>query len=680
MIRTFSFIILIFFGFNSIAQEQTVGLFTNDNRSFNGYTLFSPMQSTTTYLIDNCGRQVQSWTTGYKPKNAVYLLNNGNLLKTCRLEPNSSFGGRLEIYSWTNDLLWSYNFGPEFLLHHDIKPLPNGNILVISNDTYTPGQADSAGRNPDITLDKVQSEKIIEVEPVGENQINIVWEWSAWDHLIQDFKADKENYGVVAEHPELLNINYSASTGQNSLTDWLHFNSLDYNADLDQIIVSARNLCEVYVIDHSTTTVEASKHTGGTYGKGGDILYRFGNPQAYNAGDLSDRMLFFQHDAQWIPANCPDKGKIILFNNQFSVDASAVCIFTTPMDSAGFYTPPGISGFKPCQFDWQFSSPDIYSPRISGVQQLPNGNFIICAGTPGKFIEIENDGIQLWSYLNPVGNYGIVNQGEDPGSNSAFKIKKHAPDFPGFDGKDLIPGLPVELNPWPSDCIVREDTLATIALHTYLEGPFNGDNMEISNTDLIPLIQPFKGEPWIYSGTESVDKIPLNAVDWVLVELRDATNPLLADKKSIIDRKAAFLLSNGSIVDVDGISKPTFNNSIKHKLYAVIYHKNHLGILSAQPLYSEDLNLSYDFTQTEEATLGASDGINKLDNGKWGMISGDGNANNIIDMDDKNLIWENETGKHGYWQADYNLDNQVDNQDKNEFFKVNLGKQSQIPQ
>jgi hypothetical protein len=526
----------------------------------------------------------------------------------------------------------------------------------------------------------VLSEKIIEVEPVGDDQINIVWEWSAWDHLIQDYNSEKENYGIVADHPELLNINYTASSGPNAKKDWLHFNSIAYNADLDQIIVSSRNLCEVYIIDHSTTTAEASEHVGGTYQKGGDILYRFGNPQAYNRGNISDRMLYFQHDAQWIPLNYPDGGKIIIFNNQYATDTSAVCMFTPPTHSDGFYTSPGTLAYKPNKFDWKYISPDIYSLRISGVQQLPNGSILVCAGTSGTFFEVDTDGNQVWSYVNPVGSTGIVNQGENPVLNNVFKIKRYAPDYHGFDGKVLIPGLPVELNPWSSDCFVKEDTIATIAVRVYLEGPFNGVNMDVVLTDNIPLSQPFKGAPWLYSGTEKVEEISGDIVDWVLLELRDADNPGQADYQSTIDRKAAFILEDGSIVDIDGISKPVFYNSIEKNLYVVIYHRNHLGILSAEPLYAENLSLVYDFSQSVEATYGTNNGIKLLNDGTWGMISGDGNNDKIINLDDLFEIWKTETGKKGYWQADYNVDSQVNNKDKNEIIILNLGKQSQIPQ
>lgn len=666
--------------FYSIAQEQTVGLFFNDSRSFNGYTLFSPGPGTVTYLIDNCGRQVNSWVSSHRPNNSAYLLENGNLLRTCQTVPSQKLGGKLEIFNWEGQIIWSYVFGAGYNLHHDIKPLPNGNILIITNDSITPSQAILAGRIPELINGFLLSEKIIEIEPVGTDQINIIWEWSAWDHLIQDYDSESLNYGVVSDHFELLNVNYFASTGPNALTDWLHFNSVAYNSDLDQILISSRNLCEIYIIDHSTSTLEASGHTGGIYGKGGDLLYRYGNPMAYDRGDISDRMLFFQHDAHWIPNNCPDAGKISVFNNQIEPDRSAVCFFTPPTETPGFYTSPGNLAYRPDNFDWEYISADIYSPRISGAQQLPNGNVLICAGTPGKFYEVDTDGNQLWHYINPVTNSGIVNQGETPSLNNVFKIERYAPDFAAFIGLDLIPGLPVENNPWPSDCIFINDTIATIDVKTFLEGPFNGLQMNPAPLESLPLTQPFNIEPWFYQGTEKVDQIPGDVVDWLLLELRDAETAELADTNTLVNRQAVFLKNDGSIVGLDGFSKPIFYNSIVHNLFVVIYHRNHLGILSSIGLHDLNMNITHDFTLSADATYGGILGIKELVGGKWGMIAGDGNSDNVINQEDEDLIWKVEAGSKGYLQADYNLDFQVENQDKNESFNSNLGKQSQVPQ
>src|SRR5690606_29478611 len=171
-----------------------------------------------------------------------------------------------------------------------------------------------AGRNPDLLPQGVlYSEQIVEVEPVGFNQANIVWEWDIKNHLIQDFDATKNNFGSVSENKHKLDINFT--NGLNGSANWLHVNSIQYNEELDQIVLSSRNLSEIWIIDHSTTTSEAASSSGGIYGKGGDILYRWGNPQAYKQGSESDRKLYGQHYPHWIGENLIDEGKIILFNN-----------------------------------------------------------------------------------------------------------------------------------------------------------------------------------------------------------------------------------------------------------------------------------------------------------------------------------------------------------------------------
>ena len=107
--------------------------------------------------------------------------------------------------------------------------MPNGNILAIAWEDKSEAEALQAGRNPAIASDapggnaNVWPDHIIEIEPLANNQANIVWEWHAWDHLIQDYDASKDNYGVVSEHPELLDINFVGATGnQAGRADWMH--------------------------------------------------------------------------------------------------------------------------------------------------------------------------------------------------------------------------------------------------------------------------------------------------------------------------------------------------------------------------------------------------------------------------------------------------------------------------
>lgn len=223
----------------------------------------------------------------------------------------------------------------------------------------------------------------------------------------------------------------------------------------------------------------------------------------------------------------------------------------------------------------------------------------------------------------------------------------------------------------------------TLNLKAYLEGPFNGTDMitSLNGGGLIPLIQPYNIPPWNYSGTESVVEIPnLNVVDWVLVELRDAEDAGSANEGTRISQQAAFILNDGSIVGLDGFSKLTFATSFSHNLFVIIRHRNHLGLMTALPLNKIDGIYTYDFTGGSDIIYGGINGTKQLAPGKWGMFSGDGDANNTIELFDKTGVWSPNAGKMGYLSGDFNLDGQVDNRDKNEFWLPNLGKGSQVPQ
>ena len=465
----FFIIIIILFAFASIAaQEQTVGLFINEESSFNGYTLFAPMSYTTTYLIDNNGLLIHSWESVNKPNFSVYLHENGNLFRTLKFTREGhgrpDTGASVQEIAWDGSVIWEFEyFSDQHLMHHDIEILSEGNVLIIAYEVKTAEEAYAAGKIPiPLTNDELWPDHIIEVEPVGATSGNIVWEWHIWDHLIQDYDSTKVNYGVVEDHPELIDINYSAlgTIGQGR-PDWTHINSITYNEELDQIILSVRGFSEIWVIDHSTTIEEASGHTGGNSGMGGDILYRWGNPQAYRAGDSLNQKLFYQHDAQWIKPGFPGAGNILVFNNGWlrpEDDYSSVDEIIPPVDSLGNYSITPGSAFEPEEQIWIYTAEnpyDFYSRNISGAQRLANGNTLICNGSRGTFFEVTSEDEIVWLYINPVSVNGPLNQGDPvqsiPGNQGStinvFKIRRYAPDFPGFEGHDLTPGDPIEIYP-----------------------------------------------------------------------------------------------------------------------------------------------------------------------------------------------------------------------------------------
>lgn len=461
--KRFFLLILLSISIN-LCSQNTVGIITNTANAYNSYTLFTAAKNT--YLINNCGEVSHKWVSTANSTKNVYLLENGNLLRNTDLVSGSTtlqvpgISGRIELLDWDSNLLWSYEYAANsFAQHHDIYPLPNGNILMMVATVLSESEALQLGRDPSLLPDSVlYNEQILEITPVGTNNASIVWEWNVKDHLIQEFDNTKSNFGTVSQNPQLLNINYVGTSGGKA--NWLHTNSLQYNASLDQIILSARQLSEFYIIDHSTSTAEAATSTGGTYGKGGDFLYRWGNPAAYNQGTTLNQQLFGQHYPHWIPSGLPDAGKLLIFNNGFgrTPSFSEILKITPPASTPGVYNNVINSAYGPNSPDFNYSASvqtDFYSAVLSSAQQLPNGNILIAKGDVGKIFEIDPDKNIVWEYINPATVSGVImTQGDDPSIQTRilFRAHKYPLDYPAFTGKTLTPGNPIELNPNTGAC------------------------------------------------------------------------------------------------------------------------------------------------------------------------------------------------------------------------------------
>ena len=215
-------------------------------------------------------------------------------------------------------------------------------------------------------------------------------------------------------------------------------------------------------------------------------------------------------------------------------------------------------------------------------------------------------------------------------------------------------------------------------LQVFLEGPFNGTNMNNYLTD-IPLVQSYNITPWNYTGTESVTSIPANVVDWVLIELRDTTDASFATCETVIARQAAFLLNDGNIVSTDSTDNTCIvSTTITNNLFVVVYHRNHLGIMSANPVTETGGIYTYDFTTPDGQAYGLGAQKN-LGSEVYGLYSGNANADVTINTDDK-TIWTIQAGTQGYKSADFDLDGQVNNPDKNDKWLPNNGAGSQVPE
>jgi hypothetical protein len=439
-------------------EKSKLGVVVNEPGAFQGYTLVFPLQSKKTYLVDMQGRVVRTWESNYTPGQEAYLLENGALLRPAKVSESEALfggaggGGRVQEFNWEGKLVWDFKFHNEKQTqHHAITRMPNGNVLLIVWERKTAKQAIAAGVRPEAAgSGEMLVDSLVEINPSGKTGGQIVWEWHVWDHLVQDHDKAKANYGDVALHPELVDVNFTWNTGFANLAqflppsakksdpkkeetkndaldklkgigyvgagggkkfagiipDWTHVNAVAYNPKLDQIVVSSRMFSEFWIIDHGTTKAEAAGHSGGRSGKGGDLLYRWGNLQAYRAGTAADQRLFSQHDAHWIPEGLPGAGHILVFSNGGRPDGnySSVDEIVLPVDAEGKYTQAPAAKFAPEAPVWSYTAPnkpDLFAVFMSGAQRLPNGNTLFSTGFSGTIVEVTPAGQTVWKYLVP---------------------------------------------------------------------------------------------------------------------------------------------------------------------------------------------------------------------------------------------------------------------------------------
>lgn len=388
------------------------------------YILLAPIASTTTYLVDRAGEVVHTWASTARPGQAVYLLDNGDLLRT-EVAPSAVFsgggiGGRVTRYTWEGAIAWTYAYASDtHQQHHDAIALPNGHVVLIAWETVP--DAIARGRDPAMmpAQGALWADHLVEIDPATDA---IVWEWHLIDHLVQDRDPALPAYGAVADHPERVDINAAARPQH----DWTHANAIAYDAALDQLVLSVHNLNEIWILDHGTTTAEAAAHTGGARGHGGDLLWRWGDPAMH--GEDGDPQLFGQHNAHWIADGLPGAGHLLVFNN----GRPPARAYST-VDELGL---PVVDGryAGDATLAWRFIAdpPEaMFAANISGAQRLPDGNTLVCVGPEGRVLEVTPAGTPVWSYTVP---------GATP---SVFRATRIAGDHPALAGRTLTPSGPI---------------------------------------------------------------------------------------------------------------------------------------------------------------------------------------------------------------------------------------------
>jgi hypothetical protein len=442
----------------------------NPDKAYNGYTLFSPnaprgFDGGLTFLIDMNGNVVHSWPRVSNPK----LYEDGHIV-----------GGFKEM-DWEGNIIWEWS-PPEdrsnIRPHHDMwriynKKLKEHTYLGVIRYTPTQEEAVAAGCNPKKDYSRTSSDGFVEVDKSGK----IIWEWNFVEHTIQDVNPDWPNYvgkgKTIADYPGRTDVNWL--TDQNRIrgnpvhglsNDWQHVNSLDYNEELDHVVINAKHFSEFYVVDHGATFIpgdpEGSRKLSAS--SKGDFLYRFGNPSAYKQGDAPNfvneghQQMYGAHNIQWIKKGMPGAGNFLIFDNGCynprgfqSAILEINPYLNAEKNNTGNYVNPPDAGYDrrtkdSNQIVWSYKSvrqSSFYSNFISGCQRLPNGNTFICSGATGHLFEVTPEGEVVWEYINPLkGEEGIVSpiqKDSDDRKFRVFRAHRYGPDYPGLAGRDLKP-------------------------------------------------------------------------------------------------------------------------------------------------------------------------------------------------------------------------------------------------
>ncbi len=408
-----------------------LGVVTNEEAAFQGYTLVTPQSATRTYLIDMKGNVVQEWDSKYTAFFSLIDPKTGNLIRHGNVPEGAKtpFGGQagiFEEFDWTGKKVWEYNsYTPTEISHHTFSLMPNGNILCLIWRQHSYDEAIAKGLDPEKpgramlpkgvkigfgTPTQVEGIWVDVIREVERGTGKTVWEWDVWDH--------------IGTGPDQLDINvFCGLTNMKSFTgpDWTHFNGVSYNPDTNEVCFTSRNLGEVYVID---------------YGKNEGIKFRWGNPANYGQGKApagygndGDQKLFGPHAPAWTK-----EGTITIFDNgtqrpsgnysrgvEISRDGKVVSQWNAGMSGTGNF--------------------NFYTPFQGGVQKLDNGSILITSTQNGHVVEVTPDNKVVWEFVNPMGRDNKVyssssNQGF-AGQFAVHKALRYGTDFPGFAGKDL---------------------------------------------------------------------------------------------------------------------------------------------------------------------------------------------------------------------------------------------------
>ena len=409
------------------------------------YTLFQLTGSSSeTRLIDSAGSVLHSWQSDISAVSgtAAYLREDGLLLRSGQRGaiPAGAFlpgsWSTVQLVESDGTVVWEYTqqVVGELTLHHDLKPMQNGNILVTVWEFFSAAEIQAQGWEPVAGVAGVWMEKIQELEPnLVDGSTNVVWEWALENHLVQNLDQNDANFGNVGQERGRVDINFNRAITSG---DYFHISGIDYNEERDEIVLCPNNIDELWVIDHSTTTAEAATSTGGARGQGGELIYRWGNPAAYDFhnGPATQRFLGRAHDPRWSVNPVSGELQMTVHNNDrvdntTAVDSQAL-VLDLPLDLNGDYVINDAETFLPqapeVLYERDPADPFFSTPFMGSAQRLGNGNVLITLALIRTLVEVDQTGNVVWEEMINPGTF-------------IFKSQSYPLSYAGFD--ELFPLL-----------------------------------------------------------------------------------------------------------------------------------------------------------------------------------------------------------------------------------------------
>lgn len=358
----------------------------NPGLIYDGYVLVNDAANNRAYLINKDAQLLHEWPLSNKVGNDALLLPDGRLLALLEADtPLINFGGKggkIQFIQKDGTIDWNFEYSTEdYITHHDVELLPNGNVIALVWERIPSQEAMEHGSVLDVDL---FTEAVIEIDPSTDE---IVWEWHAWDHIIQDSDNSKENFGSISGNPQLIDLNYNPQEDG----DIMHANGIAYDKSNDLIFLSVNFYSEVWVIDHSTSSVLASSNSGGNYNKGGDLIYRFGNPSTYD--NIGERLFYNNHFPNLLEREGSDGQKMLIFVNKMNNTEQSI-VYELQMPNT--YTLEPNTDNEPT-IVWSFTDPELFAPKVSGAVVLPNGNRMITEADFGIW-EVTEAGEVVWQF------------------------------------------------------------------------------------------------------------------------------------------------------------------------------------------------------------------------------------------------------------------------------------------